>query len=72
MIKKIDLLIVIRPIDEEKIIFYEEQELSALDSNEYELWTDDGQNVKELTLGDILKTTNITTIPLRNIFGENK
>lgn len=70
--KKIDLLIVIRPIDEEKIIFYEEQELSALDSNKYELWTDDGQNVKELTLGDILKTTNITTIPLRNIFGENK
>lgn len=70
--KKIDLLIVIRPIDEERIIFYEEQELSALDSNEYELWTDDGQNVKELTLGDILKTTNITTIPLRNIFGENK
>lgn len=65
-----DLLIVIRPSDGEKIIFYEDQELSALDSNDYELWTDNGKKVRQLTLGDILKTTNITVIPLRDLFLE--
>lgn len=65
-----ELLIVVRPSDEGKIIFYEEQELSALDSNNYELWVDNGEKVCQLTLGDILKTTNITVIPLRNLFLE--
>lgn len=66
----IDLLIVIRPSDEDRVIFYEEQELSALDSNKYELWTDNGEKIRQLTLGDILKTTNITVLPLKNLFSE--
>lgn len=69
-----DKLIVIRPSDGDKIIFYEEQELSALDSNEYELWTDNGIDgqIRQITLGDILKTTKINTIPLKNLFEEKQ
>lgn len=65
---KDDLFIVIRPSDQDKVLFYEEEEFSALDSNNYELWTDNGEQVRQLTLGDILRTTNITAIPLRNLF----
>ena len=69
-----DKLIVIRPSDGDKIIFYEEQELSALDSNEYELWTDNGIDgqIRQITLRDILKTTSINTIPLKNLFEEKQ
>lgn len=63
-----EIFIVIRPSDDDKIIFYEDKELSVLDSNSYELWTDNGSIVKQITLGDILKTTNISVIPLRNLF----
>ncbi|CAC9732443.1 hypothetical protein IE368CO2PC_01716 [Enterococcus faecalis] len=58
----------IRPSDEDKIIFYEDKELNVLDTNNYELWTDNGENVKLVTLGDILKTTKISVIPLRNLY----
>jgi len=65
------ILIIIRPSDDNKIIFYEEPELEALDNTNCELWTDNGRVVKMVTLGDILKTTGITEIPLKNIFVEN-
>ncbi|WP_144558051.1 ATP-binding protein [Shouchella miscanthi] len=62
------VFIVIRPSDENQIFFYYEEELEALDSNNYELWTDNGNECNELTLGELLKTTGITRIPLKNLF----
>ena len=70
-VKKDDMniSIVIRPSDGDKIILFNGEELEILDSDNYELWTDDGKNhPRKVTLGDILKTTGINLIPLRNIF----
>ena len=65
--KKINILI--RPSDGNKIIFYEDAELEALDDTACELWTDDGAGtVRMITLGDIIKTTGITSIPLKKVF----
>lgn len=64
-----DINIIIRPSDENKIIFFNDEELEALDDTDYELWTDNGQgNIRMVTLGDIIKTTGISLIPLRNIY----
>lgn len=62
-----ELTIVIRPTDGDQIIFYGEGELEILDSTEYELWTDNGTEQKIITLGELLKTTGITRIPLRKL-----
>lgn len=64
-----ELTIVIRPTDNNQIIFYGEEELEVLDSGDYELWTDNGENdgCKVITLGELLKTTGITRIPLKKI-----
>lgn len=62
-----ELTVVIRPTDGDQIIFYSEGELEVLDSTEYELWTDNGTEQKIITLGDLLKTTGITKIPLRKL-----
>lgn len=62
-----DIRIVIRPSDYQKIIFYYEEELEALDDYAYQLWTDDGEKQRMVTLGDLLKTTGITKIPLFNL-----
>lgn len=61
--------IVIRPSDDNKIIFYEDAELEALDDTTCELWTDDGAGtVRMITLGDLIKTTGMTSIPLKKVF----
>lgn len=63
-----DIRIVIRPSDDGKIIFYEEAELEALDDTAYELWTDNEKGiVRMITLGDLIKTTGISVIPLTRI-----
>ena len=63
-----EIQIVIRPSDGLKIIFYEDAEFEALDDCECELWTDNGKGkVMMITLGDLLKTTGITSIPLKKI-----
>ncbi|MBR8665888.1 hypothetical protein KEG25_21060 [Bacillus paralicheniformis] len=63
-----DIRIVIRPSDGDKIIFYEYAETEALDDTDYELWTDNGEGiVRMVTLGDLIKTTGISVIPLRKI-----
>lgn len=63
-----DIVIVIRPSDDNKIIFYEDAETEALDSTEFELWIDDGVlNPRKITLGEIIKTTGISKIPLYRI-----
>ncbi|AYV68689.1 hypothetical protein C2I06_18380 [Niallia circulans] len=65
--KKDDIRIVIRPSDYQKIIFYYDEELEALDDYAYQLWTDDGEKQRWVTLGDLLKTTGISKIPLTKI-----
>lgn len=66
---KTKISIVIRPSDDEKIIFHEDAELEALDDTAYELWTDDGKGtVRMITLGDLIKTTGMTSIPLKKVF----
>lgn len=63
-----EIQIVIRPSDGAKIIFYEDTEFEALDDCECELWTDNGNGkVMMITLGDLLKTTGVTSIPLKKI-----
>ena len=63
-----DIRIVIRPSDGDKIIFYEDAEIEALDDTDYELWTDNGEGiVRMITLGDLIKTTGISVIPFRKI-----
>lgn len=62
-----DIRIVIRPSDYQKIIFYYDEELEALDDYAYQLWTDDGEKQRMITLGDLLKTTGISKIPLTKI-----
>lgn len=63
-----EIHIIVRPSDNSKIIFYEDTEFEALDECESELWTDDGNgNVVIVTMGDLLKTTGITMIPLKKI-----
>lgn len=64
-----DIRIIIRPSDDDKIIFYEDEEIEALDGTDYELWTDNENTmVRMITLGDLLRTTRISVIPLRNLF----
>jgi len=64
----LEIRIVVRPSDNDKIIFYYEQEVAAVDDTAYELWTDNGQdNTRMITLGDIIKTTGISVIPLKNL-----
>lgn len=62
-----DLRIIIRPSDYQKIIFYYDEELEALDDVNYQLWTDDGEVQRMVTLGDLLKTTGISKIPLTKL-----
>ncbi|MBG9907376.1 MULTISPECIES: ATP-binding protein [Bacillus cereus group] len=62
-----DIRIVIRPSDYQKIIFYYDEELEALDDYAYQLWTDDGEKQGMVTLGDLLKTTGISKIPLTKL-----
>ncbi|MGX8236745.1 sacsin N-terminal ATP-binding-like domain-containing protein [Exiguobacterium undae] len=64
-----EIIIVIRPTDNNQIIFYGEEELEVLDSGDYELWTDNGEEngCREITLGELLKTTGITRIPLKKL-----
>ena len=66
--KEKDIRIVIRPSDHQQIIFYYEEEFEVLDDTEYQLWTDDGKVQRIITLGDLLKTTGISRIPLNNLW----
>lgn len=66
-----EIRIIVRPSNQDKIIFFYDEELEALDDTNYELWTYNGQGITRIiTLGDILKTTGITMIPLKNIYND--
>jgi hypothetical protein len=61
--------VIVRPSDNNIVIFFYPSELNVLDDENYELWIDDGNTPpKILTLGDILKITGIRLIPLRNLY----
>ncbi|MFO3692765.1 ATP-binding protein [Staphylococcus felis] len=62
-----EIRIIIRPSDYQKIIFYHDEELEALDDYAYQLWTDNGEKQQMVTLGDLLKTTGISKIPLTKL-----
>ena len=57
--------IVVRPSDKGEVIIYYSSERDTLEQPDAELWIDDGVHVpRQLTLGEILKTTGINRIPL--------
>lgn len=61
--------IIVRPSDSDMIIVFYQSELDVLDDNNYEIWIDNGKDVpRQLTFGDILITTGIRVIPLKNLF----
>lgn len=64
------IILIIRPSNNKKVIFYYESEPNFLRTNS-ELWvvdTDNPGDPKQLTLGDILLVTQIKVIPLKNLF----
>ena len=64
--REIDIRIVVRPADDNKIIFYEQVELEAMDELSYELWIDDGKGmVKSISLAELIVMTGINMIPLK-------
>lgn len=59
------LNIVMRPSDDNKMILYGNAKLEELDTD-WALWTDDGAGtIRMITLGELIKTTGITSIPLK-------
>ena len=70
--REIDIRIVVRPADDNKIIFYEQVELEAMDELSYELWIDDGDGmVKSISLAELIVMTGINMIPLNRKVKEN-
>lgn len=70
--REIDIRIVVRPADDNKIIFYEQVELEAMDELSYELWIDDGDGmVKSISLAELIVMTGINMIPLNYSVKEN-
>lgn len=61
-----DINIVARPSDSSKIVIgYYESEIPVLELDGSELWYENGKTVPQrMTLGKLLKTTNITRIPV--------
>lgn len=61
-----DISIVARPSDDGKIVIgYYESEIPVLELDGNELWYEDGKSEpKQLTLGELLKKTKITRIPV--------
>jgi hypothetical protein len=59
-----DLTVVVRPAYDGEVIIYYGSERDVLDYEESELWIDDGKIVRKVTLGHILKTTQIRRFPV--------
>ena len=58
------LTIVARPAYDGEVIIYYGSERDVLDFEDSELWIDDGQQARRITLGQILKTTEIRRFPV--------
>ncbi|MGO4289859.1 sacsin N-terminal ATP-binding-like domain-containing protein [Chitinophaga sp. RAB17] len=62
------ITVVVRPSDNEEVLIFYPAEISALDTSNAELWVEDGKTVPfHLTLGKILRSTNINRIPIDGI-----
>jgi hypothetical protein len=59
-----EVTIVVRPAYDGTVIIYYQSERDVLDFVDYELWVDTGDDVRRLTFGHILKTTDIRRFPV--------
>lgn len=59
-----DVTIVFRPAYDGTVIIYYQSEKDVLDYEDHELWVDTGANVRRITFGHILKTTQIRRFPI--------
>jgi hypothetical protein len=60
-----NISVVARPSDDNQIIIYYDLEKDVLELNGSELWYEDGKSIpKQLTLGKLLKNTEISRIPI--------
>jgi hypothetical protein len=55
---------VVRPAYDGTVIIYYQSERDVLDFVDHELWVDTGDDVRRITFGHILKTTNIRRFPV--------
>lgn len=59
------ITIVVRPSDNKQVIIYHDSEKASLEYENAELWVEDGKTApKLLTLGNVLRNTGITKIPV--------
>ena len=59
-----DLTVVARPAYDGEVIIYYGSERDVLDFEDSELWVDDGVQPQRVTLGHLLKTTQIRRFPV--------
>lgn len=59
-----DIYIVVRPAYNKEVIIYYGSEQNTLDFEESELWIYDGEQVKRITFGHILKSAKIRKFPI--------
>jgi hypothetical protein len=59
-----DVTIVVRPAYDNTVIIYYQSERDVLDYEDHELWVDTGKDVRRITFGHILKTTEIRRFPI--------
>ena len=59
-----EVTIVVRPAYDGTVIIYYQSERDVLDFVDYELWVDTGDDVRRITFGHILKTTDIRRFPV--------
>ena len=59
-----DVNVVVRPAYDGTVIIYYQSEKDVLDYEDHELWVDTGKDVRRITFGHILKTTQIRRFPI--------
>ena len=59
-----EVQIVVRPAYDGTVIIYYQSEKDVLDYEDHELWVDTGPDVRQITFGHILKTTEIRRFPI--------
>jgi len=58
------LMVVARPAYDGEVIIYYGSERDVLDFEDSELWVDDGRKVRRVTLGHLIKSTQIRRFPV--------
>lgn len=68
-----EIIIVTRPSDGNKVILYYTSEFDVLEYVDSELWCTDGESIpQQITLGQLLKQTEINRIPINKTFTETE